>query len=67
MAKKQKQETIAITLRLPVRVLVAYDEVAKRANMNNLKSGGKGGLSSQDVIRHRLASLPFVKLLAKGE
>ena len=63
--KSKDGETVGITLRLPVRVLDAYSKIASRANMIDLKKNGKGGLSVQDVMRHRLASLPVLKNKAK--
>lgn len=63
--KSKDGETVGITLRLPVRVLEAYEKIASKANMIDLKKNGKGGLSAQDVMRHRLASLPVLKTKVK--
>lgn len=54
-------KTVGITLRVPVTLLAVYDRIASRANLIDLKSGGVGRLSAQDVMRHRLASLPLAK------
>lgn len=55
-------KTVGITLRIPVRLLAIYDKIAARANLIDLKRGGVGRLSAQDVMRHRLASLPLAKI-----
>jgi hypothetical protein len=54
--------TVGITLRLPKRVLQAYAAIADRANLLDLKTGGRGRKTVQDIMRHRLASLPLLKL-----
>lgn len=59
--KSRDGKTVGITLRLPVLVLEEYSRIASRANMIDLKKNGTGGLSAQDVMRHRLASLPVLK------
>lgn len=52
--------TVGITLRLPKGVLEVYADIANRANSIELKQGGRGLNTAQDVMRHRLASLPAV-------
>lgn len=54
-------KTVGISLRLDACVLQKYERIAARANLIAVKNGGKGGLSAQDVMRHRLGSLPVVK------
>lgn len=54
-------KTVGITLRLETALLEGYDRVAARANIIDLKRGGRGGLTAQDVMRHRLASAPAVR------
>lgn len=53
-------ETVGITLRLPRALYEAYLDIARRATIIDLKRGGQGAKTAQDVMRHRLASLPFV-------
>lgn len=52
-------KTVGITLRVPVWLLSVYDKIAARANLIDLKGGGAGRLTAQDVMRHRLSSLPL--------
>ncbi len=59
-------KTIGITLRVPTEVITVYDDIAARANLIDLKRGGAGGMTAQDVMRHRLASLPLVKMKGSG-
>lgn len=54
-------KTVGITLRIPIVLLAVYDKIAARANLIDLKKGGAGRLTTQDVMRHRLASLPLMK------
>lgn len=54
-------ETVGITLRLPKTVLAAYSDIANRANMMALQKGQKATTTVQDVMRHRLASLPWLR------
>ncbi|CAG0950156.1 hypothetical protein RHDC4_00028 [Rhodocyclaceae bacterium] len=58
-------KTVGITLRIDQSLLEAYDKVAARANIIDLERGGRGKLTTQDVMRHRLASAPAVR--RKGE
>jgi hypothetical protein len=58
-------ETIGITLRLNKDVLEAYQFIANKANALDLKNGGRGNMTVQDVIRHRLSSLPLLKRRGK--
>jgi hypothetical protein len=60
-------ETVGITLRLTARLLDVYDGIAARANMIDLKRGGRGQLTAQDVMRHRLASLPLAKAALQAD
>lgn len=61
MRKSKDGTMVGITLRLPVRLLAAYTRVANRANLIELQKGAPGMKTAQDVMRHRLASLPAVK------
>lgn len=53
-------ETVGITLRVPRELYETYLDIAKRASLIDLKKGGRGMKTAQDVMRHRLASLPVV-------
>lgn len=53
-------ETVGITLRLPRALYETYSDIAKRASIIDIKNGGQGMKTAQDVMRHRLASLPVV-------
>ena len=59
-------KTIGITLRVPMALLTVYDNIAVRANIIDLKRGGAGGVTAQEVMRHRLASLPLAMVIGKG-
>ena len=61
MRKSKNSGTVGITLRLPQEVLEAYEMVAQRAKGIALAKGSRKKLSAQDVMRHRLLSMPFVK------
>jgi hypothetical protein len=61
MRTSKQGDTVGITLRLPKKVLDRYQDIAARANLLDLKRGGKGLVTAQDVMRHRLASIPGVK------
>lgn len=58
-------KTVGITLRIETDLLAGYEKVAARKNIIDLKRGGRGGMTAQDVMRHRLASNPAVR--RKGE
>lgn len=66
MTNRDAGETEGITLRLDKKVLAAYRQIASRANLIQLQNGGKGQLTAQDVMRHRLSSLPLIKNRLKG-
>ena len=53
--------TVGITLRVSKRVFRAYAAIADRANLLDLKTGGRGRKTVQDIMRHRLASLPLLR------
>lgn len=67
MGLRNGGKTEGITLRLPKTLLQAYAEIANRANLIDLKNGGRGKMTVQDVLRHRLASLPLLMVRAKRE
>jgi hypothetical protein len=58
----KKGKTVGITLRIRTDVLEVYANIAHRANTIALESqeGGRGLHTAQDVMRHRLISLPEV-------
>jgi hypothetical protein len=43
-------------------VLQVYAEITLRANRRRVLKGESGNLTAQDVMRHRLGSLPVVRL-----
>lgn len=60
--------TMGVTLRLVVFVFQEYARIANRANLIEINKGRKGSLTAQDVMRHRLYSLPVIKAkIAKRE
>lgn len=61
------KDTVGITLRIDKWLLRAYSEIAHRANDRRLRKGQPGNLSAQDVMRHRLGSLPVIKARANKE
>jgi hypothetical protein len=61
MRESKDGNTVGITLRISKRVLAGYTKIALRANSIAVKKGCMANLTVQDVIRHRLASLPFIK------
>ena len=65
MRGSKSGETVGITLRLPRDVLEAYSDIANRANLIALGQGGPARTTVQDVMRHRLQSLPYIKAKAK--
>ena len=68
MRETNHGETVGITLRLDKKVLTMYNQIALRANIIKTNKGGRGDVTAQDVIRHRLESLPVlrIKLGKKG-
>lgn len=56
--KRQGSATTAITLRPEVPLLVYYERVAERANRMRLEKGLRGNVTVQQVILHRLRTLP---------
>lgn len=55
-------ETVAITLRVSKKVLAMYAKIALRANGFRVNNGKRGNVTAQDIMRHRLSSLPGLKL-----
>lgn len=66
MASRDTGKTKGITLRLDKQVLESYRRIALRANKIALEKGSSQALTPQDVMRHRLESLPFVRTQRKG-
>ncbi len=62
MSRKYGRNKRAVTLRMDVCVLQVYAEIALRANHQRVLRGESGNLTAQDVLRHRLGSLPVVQL-----
>lgn len=54
-------KTVGTTLRLEKELLDVYDKVAARANLMDLKRGGRGTTTTQDVMRHWLKKLPVAR------
>jgi len=67
MTEKKLRDTVGITLRVDRSLFDVYASVAKKANMMDLQRGGEGRITTQSVMRHRLASLPVVKLKTNGK
>lgn len=61
MRESKDGKTVGITLRLDRLVLQEYSRIASRANLIEIKKGRPGGYTAQDIMRHRLNSLPSVK------
>lgn len=61
MVKRGDGPTIGMTLRMSVRVHQAYSSIANRANLLALRRGEPAKVTVQDVLRHRLESLPLLK------
>lgn len=61
MRESNGVDTVGITLRLDKRVLEMYAKIAFRANEIRIKNGNRGDVTAQDIIRHRLSSLPILK------
>lgn len=57
----KREPTVGMTLRVSVRVRDAYAAVADRANLIALRKGESAKVTVQDVLRHRLESLPLLK------
>ena len=62
MRESNHGKTVGITLRLDKQVLDMYNKIALRANIIKTNEGGRGDVTAQDVIRHRLESLPLLKI-----
>jgi hypothetical protein len=65
MRGKKSGETVGMTLRVSVEVRDAYSRIADRANLIAIRHGGHANTTVQDVMRHRLNSLPFVQIHAE--
>lgn len=66
MRRSKNGDTVGITLRIPRHVLEAYKKIADRANLIALRQGGHATTTAQDVMRHRLQSLPVARMHANG-
>ena len=62
MRESNHGKTVGITLRLDKRVLDMYNQIALRANTIKINDGGRGDVTAQDIIRHRLESLPLLRV-----
>lgn len=60
MGRSKDGKTTGITLRVNTNVLGAYASIANRQNAVDLKSGGRGLITAQAVMRERLESNPEV-------
>lgn len=59
---------VGLTLRVDRRVLAVYSRIAVRANAIRVRHGERGDVTAQDIMRHRLESLPILKKRqVKGE
>lgn len=67
MRESKDGSTVGITLRLDKRIFQEYQKIASRANLIRINNGQSGGITAQDVMRHRLASLPVLRKLFKQE
>lgn len=65
MARKGSRKMIGVFVRLEENVLKTYDEIALRATSVKLSNGDRRGVTTQDVMRHRLNSLPLVEVRNK--
>jgi len=61
MRESNHGRTVGITLRLDKRVLDVYNRLALRANAFRVRNGRRGDLTAQDMIRHRLESIPLLR------
>lgn len=61
MRESNGGKTVGITLRLDKRLLEIYNKIALRASAIKIREDGIGRVTAQDVIRHRLESLPILK------
>jgi len=55
------RETVGLMLRIEVPTLRLYEKVMTRAKMMDLKRGGNGQVTVQDVMRHQLKKRLFAK------
>lgn len=56
--RSQRRDTFPLTLRLERNLLAYYEQVAQRANRLLVVAGRRGNVTVQQVILHRLRSLP---------
>lgn len=61
MRESKDRRTVGITLRLDKRVLQEYSKIASRANLIEIQNGRPGRYTAQDIMRHRLSTLPSLK------
>lgn len=59
--------TTSITLRPDVELLAFYERVTERANRLRISKRERGNLTVQQVILHRLRSLPAYKVFKAGQ
>lgn len=58
VVSKRRRETEPLTLRPERQLLMYYEQVAQRANRMLVAAGRRGNVTVQQVILHRLESLP---------
>jgi hypothetical protein len=56
--EKTKKDTLGITLRPERDLLAHYEEIVSRANRLRVSAGERGNVTVQQVILHRMRSLP---------
>lgn len=64
----RRRDTFPLTLRLEHDLLTYYEQVTQRANRLLVAAGLRGNLTVQQVILHRLRSLPaYRRFVEKGK
>lgn len=53
-----KKDTVGLTLRVDRTLLGHYEEIVARANRMRFAHGARGNVTVQQVILHRMRSLP---------
>ncbi len=65
MAQKSGKKMVGVYVRVEENVLATYDEIALRATGVRLGNGNRRAVTTQDVMRHRLNSLPLIEVKNK--
>lgn len=63
---KGSGDTVGLTLRAEKHLLAHYEEIAVRANRLRVKAGQRGNITVQQVILHRMRSLPSYRRAVRG-